>query len=162
MWSKYLKLFLIVSFFLITSCIESGGSGTGSDFIPDIEAACSPAQVPGSQCSGTGQTVYVGLSSNSSIDCTDVMADLGGIPFRTQFNASGTASATQVGYLSATITNWVNASGGVIDVLAVQTYKACAFVDINSNGELDNNEPFGQGYITPGVQPASVTDWDVF
>jgi len=136
-----------------------GGEQKSSAFIPDIPLECTTAQVAG--CSGNSLPVFVGIiESLGGVDCDDFLTGMNSLSRRTTFLASTSVTSSRRGiYLYAYADSWQNTSGGTVDVLAPGEYFVCAFVDSNSNGLLDTNEPVGHGTIKAGQTGFILSDW---
>jgi hypothetical protein len=150
---------LFASAFAVAALVRcSGGGGSSTSFIPDVWVECSTAQV--SQCSGTGLSVWIGMTSTLSASCENTLVSLSASQRRLSFTATGSAVSTRKGiYLFASVTNWVSTTGATIDVLDPGTYKACSFVDTNGNDLLDTNEPVGSADIVVGQTNEPVSNW---
>lgn len=151
-------LLLAFFFWALASCVESAGTGTDFNYIPDVRLECQLTQALG--CNETGKTVYVGWISDLSVDCETYLFQLSSTTFTSSFDASGTTTTAQSGiYMTAFVTQWVNSLGATTTDLQERTYRVCAFIDRNGNGQLDVNDSVGEGQATPGVTSATINDW---
>ena len=147
---------------LLTFLLALSGCGgeeeKSSEFIPDIQAECTSAQA--ADCAGNGYPIFIGLAPTLSADCDDYLAGQNATQRRQSFDASGVATTARNGiYLIATVSTWENSVGGTADVLLAGTYQVCAFVDTNSNGVIDTNEPTGTGQVTVGTTGFVLNTW---
>lgn len=157
---RILSLCLTVNLFnLCIGCVDGAGTGTDYNFIPDVQLDCSRIQAP--LCQNDGATMYVGLIADASVDCETYLSQLTASTFVPSFDASGSGTGSVSGfYLTGLVTQWKNSLGATVQSLQEQTYRACAFVDVQPvNGQLDFNEPVGEGLATPGVTSATINDW---
>jgi hypothetical protein len=149
----WLSILMLIA---LTAC--GAGQEKSSEFIPDIPVECTAAQA--ADCSGTGYTVYVGLTNSLGADCDDYLSGQNATQRRQSFDVTGSASASRNGiYLIATIDSWINSSGGTADVLLAGDYEVCAFIDTNGNGVIDTNEPTGTGTVTAGQTGFILNTW---
>jgi hypothetical protein len=153
----FARIAAVTLILLISGC--GGGQEKSSDFIPDIPLECSSGQA--ADCAGNNLPVFVGIiESLAGADCDDFLTGMNATQRRTAFLAHGTATSSRAGILlTATITDWEDSLGGPIDVLTPGDYFVCAFVDTNSNGVIDTNEPVGAGTITAGQTGFILDDW---
>lgn len=136
----------------------SSSEEKSSEFIPDIPVECTAAQV--ADCAATAKPIFAGLISNLTADCDDFLTGMNATQRQITFEASSTSITSRSGiYLTASMHNWVNNTGGAIDTLLPGDYFVCAFVDSNSNGILDTNEPVGEGVVTLGETDFVLDTW---
>lgn len=143
--------------FILTGC---GGSGSGgsSNSIPTVKIECSGATL--SDCSQDGKYVFVGLIESLTLDCASTLKNLTASQRQQLFTASGDTTSTRSGIdLVATVSNWVNSTGGGQDVLNPGNYQACALIDTNGNGLLDAGEPVGSGQVSTGTGQYILNSW---
>ncbi len=150
---------LLLSLALLASgCLETARNQDPAVFSPTVTLECASAQA--SDCSVAGSTMYVGLLESLAMECENYLASLSAQQLPQAFDALGQGSGVILGvYLTATITQWKDTSGSVIDVLLSKRYKACAFVDANGNSKLDRGEAVGDGEVLPGSGSAKIVDW---
>ncbi|MCB0384315.1 MAG: hypothetical protein KDD43_02905, partial [Bdellovibrionales bacterium] len=129
--------------FLPVGCLQTGGGDSPIyAFIPDVEVECAVDAVP--TCNSSGKTIYVGLTSDTDVDCENYLLVLNSTNFAFSFDGSGVISSTFDGLaLRGTVSSWTGSQGQIIGDLEKRTYRICAFVDSNNDGNLDVNEPTG-------------------
>jgi hypothetical protein len=139
------KLLLVTLLLLNTSCVETGDSEGSSDVIPDVEVQCNMSLC---QSSGTA-TLYVGLTSDTSLDCRDFINTFASSnPFEQNFDAWGTGTIIlDGGFQTVFITEWYDANDAVIGRLEKGSYLLCGFYDTNDNQQLDALEGYGEDTI---------------
>lgn len=145
--------------FILTSCLQTGGGDSPLyAVIQDLEVECAVDAVP--TCNSSGKTIYVGLTSDTDVNCESYMQVLNSNNFAFSFDASGTTSSNYDGIaVRGTVSSWVGEVGQSIGELEKRSYKVCAFMDVNANGQLDVNEPAGSGTLSPGGTSVDLTDW---
>ena len=151
---------LLTGIFLFIQVGCSAGAGEeDSSYLPDLPIECTAAQVSG--CAGTSLPVFIGwIKTTGGIACDDFLTGLNGSQRRQTFDASTTLTSSRRGiYLTGLAKNWDDQQGSTIRSLAAGTYQVCAFVDSNSNGLLDTNEPVGSDSIATGQSESVLKDW---
>ena len=151
---------MLAAVFGTQALVGCGDSATDSElvFIPDVQLECEGGQASG--CLQEALNVFTGIQKTSTMPCDALMSGMSASQRRMAFIATADSVSNRTGnYLTAIATNWRNSSGGRVDVLPSGTYSVCAFVDVNGNGQLDLNEPLGQGSVTLGVTGARITEW---
>ncbi len=152
-----MRRFVLMPFILILSSCGGNGEGSGN-YIPSVQVECSGVAV--TDCNQNAKTVYVGLIESLALDCDDTLNGLSESQRQQLFVVTGRATSTRSGiYLMALISQWKNSSGGSQSVLNPGSYHVCAFVDSNGNGQLDTNEPVGQGVLTTGAGTYILDTW---
>lgn len=143
-----MRLSLVILSLMLSSC-SGGGGGSSGNFIPVIQVECATGSL--ATCNTSGKTAYVGIIETLTLDCDDSMAGLNASQRQQLFTASGqTIPSVSGAYLIGRVSSWVNSTGGQQDVLNPGTYQVCAFVDLNSNGAIDTNEPVARGQFSTG------------
>lgn len=150
-------LLLSMATLVLIGC--GGGDGSGSSTsIPSIQLECSSSQVAG--CSANGRTAYVGLVESLTLTCDSTLKGLSANQRQSLFAVTGSdVSSSSGSILTATVSHWINNTGGAQDVLNAGAYIVCAFVDSNSNGQLDTNEPVASGVATTGEGTVTLSTW---
>ena len=129
----------------VLGCVETGGSNGNSDEIPDVEVQCNVSLCP----TNGSATLYVGLTSDLSLDCRDFLSTFtASNPFDQNFEAWGTGTIVlDGGFQTAFITDWYDANDALIGRLTQDTYLMCGFYDTNDNQQLDPLEGYGEDTI---------------
>lgn len=154
------SLVLVFIFSILSGCGGGGGaSDDGNLYIPDLEVLCDSGSV--ADCGGTNLPVFVGLTSTlNGESCDDYLHLTTAIERRRLFQASATFSSSKSGnVLTGMADEWVNSTGGSVEALPSGTYEICAFVDSNSDGGIDLNEPVASGTLTVGQFATDLENW---
>jgi hypothetical protein len=153
-----MRLMTAFMFILTISACGGGSDGESANYVPSVKVECSSAVV--SDCALSSKPVFVGLVENLAMNCDNTLHGLNAAQRQLLFTVSGTATSGSNGiYLIATVSTWTNSSGGRQDVLNPGSYKVCAFVDSNGNGQLDTNEPVGSGQANAGDSYYILDSW---
>ncbi|MCB0365588.1 MAG: hypothetical protein H6624_04145 [Bdellovibrionaceae bacterium] len=149
---------LFAGLFLV-GCLQTGGSDSPIySFIPDVEVECAVDAVP--SCNSSGKIIYVGLTSDTDVDCESYLVVLSSTNFAFSFDGSGSATSSYDGLaIRGTVSSWRGSQGQIIGELEKRTYRICAYIDSNGDGNLDVNEPVGSGLLSPGSSTVQLTDW---
>jgi len=146
----------LILILVLTAC--GGGKNDTANFIPNIQLECSSTAV--SDCSANAKPVWAGLIEDLAMNCDNTLKNLNASQRQTLFAVSGSATSSRNGiYLIATVSSWVNSTGGSQDTLNNGDFKVCAFVDTNGNGQLDSTEPVGEGQVSAGGSFYILNTW---
>ena len=104
--------------------------------------------------------MFAGLISDLSTDCENYLGQISAMNFTAAFDASGETEGEASGSeLIGFVTQWFDPQNNRITNLEQSTFRVCAFVDTNNDGELTFGEPVGSGDVTMGVTTAVIDDW---
>lgn len=147
---------------LIFSLFGCGDSSSGeySD-APLIDFECSFVDAIGCDPSQVHKPVYVGLAEDLDLICAQKFSlSTTGDQIAQSFDySSRTYTSEQGGVIVGATIHWANSSLMPVILLPSQTFKVCAFIDINENERIDANEPIHESTITIGEPFLPLSDW---
>lgn len=154
------KVATILVLLLTTGCIETGGDGSGSTVVPDLDMLCNFAVCATSRSA----VMWAGWTADTSTDCETLLLTLTSAnSFDENFDAWGTGTIfIDGGFQRAFITEWFDINDGAVAQLNNGTYKLCGFYDTNGNDQLDLNEGFAEATINleAADSPLIFDSWD--
>lgn len=141
--SSSLRLFIVISIFTPLSIIGCGRGVATQTRADQFKIECS--EVRSAACSevNSNKWAYIGLLSDVNEDCLGLLPILNSNLFYANFTYSG---EVQVSYsedgLKGNDLNWINDRQMPMFSLPATSMKACGFIDVNENGQLDIGEPY--------------------
>ena len=143
---------------VITGC--SANTET-EDFIllPPLFISCSQASSLDCAPSSAGKKFYVGLLDNISSDCETELLKAQGNTFHHFFNFSSSGTTTFTGELEGEILEWRNTENQEAFYMKKVNYKACAFLDMDDDRQLDPTEVVGELIFNYNVNQPTIIDW---
>lgn len=147
---------------LLTAC-PAGTEENTSHFIPDVTVECAQGQADDCFSAASGRKVYVGFISNLNIICRTYLNGITAAAFATYFDAAGIGSVFKDGsFMVGQVQNWTDSQGVPLATVKRGNYRLCAFIDTNSDGQLDNGEPVGEGefFVSGGLAKATIDFWE--
>lgn len=127
--------------------------------LPPLYISCNPGKTFGCQTTNIGKTFYVGLTTDTSVDCEMELFNVVLGQFHLYFDFNGKSTTTFSGEMEGAILQWYDMQKRKSYYMQNKNYKACAFIDLNDNGIIDPLEPFGSLIFTPADNFPTIIDW---
>lgn len=151
---------LSVSFSALLGC---GGTKGDGDFVdaPSLDFECAFIDAAGCDSSNSGATTYIALSEDTETDCATQLTGVSGASLHTEFAYSSevVAASPTTGILSGVTAQWVNSFEMPVVLLPKDTFKVCAFIDLNNNEQIDSLEPIQDSLLTMGADFLPLSNW---
>jgi len=156
----FVAVFLPVAGLAVSLC---GGcskpNSEGVKAIPPVVVNCHSAQSANCITQSAGATAYVGLSQGS-VNCSGTLLSQGSQSLNDLFEVVGSGTVTVQGpFLVATVNQWFNFAHVRVYDLEPGVYAACAFIDLNNDGQWQPTEPIAEGQVEAGGQEVVIDGW---
>lgn len=154
--------FKTITIFFAAICLcscKSPNQNTDNYNLPAVYISCNPSMSLGCQSQNEGKDFYVGLTSNLSADCEQVLYSILPAQIALSFDFHSKSKTTFNGEMEGAILKWYDAQSQISILMENKNYIGCSFIDINSNGQLDPSEPYSQLTITPQNNFPTFVDW---
>ncbi|MCB0391519.1 MAG: hypothetical protein KDD58_09515 [Bdellovibrionales bacterium] len=153
----YIFATLFIAWFLI-SC--SGENDPNYEIrIPPVAISCHQASSVDCVSGSSGKIVYVGLLSDTTLDCETELLKARSNVFYLFFDFSGSAATNFSGELEAEIIDWRDTENQEAFYMKNTSYRACAFLDMDNDGELDPTETIGELTFSATDDQPTIIDW---
>lgn len=154
-------LLLTFSFFFV-GCLGGTGDGSGPITIPVLDFQCFSGGLPAGKCdaSAAGDAVYIGLISDTDLDCDSYLDGRLLSEFTALFEASANTTASyNTGFLTGSVSNWSDNNGFSVGSLPNVTYRVCGWIDSNSNNAIDSTDIIAQSSIFLDSNNLTIVSW---
>ena len=148
---------------MLPACGSSDNQGDYS-VAPHVDFECGFNQALSCTTQNADKNVFIGLHSDANLECGDYLA-LNSVTNSFDYLAysfdysSVTKTKAHAGILTGVATQWVNSSLAPVYDMEAETYRVCAFIDLNENNALDVFEPVQESIITIGQGFLPLSNW---
>jgi hypothetical protein len=132
---------------------------------PSFSLECSQLAAAGCNQSNINKTMFIGIDVNTTTDCRAKLSQYTTNADRVAaFDYSSTTLTQNIGpsTLVGVTSIWVNSYAMPVAQLPAQSYKVCAFIDLDNNETLDLNEPIQDSIVDLTQSNFVLTNWSLF
>lgn len=167
MKNKKFKSANLICGVLTSLTLLSCGPKTDSQFsnAPSFSLECSQLTAAGCNQSNINKTMFIGIDVNTTTDCRTKLSQyttnadrLAAFDYSSSTLTKNLGASTLIGVTSI----WVNSYAMPVAQLPAQSYKVCAFIDLDSNETLDINEPIQDSIVDLAQTNFVLTNWSLF